>query len=360
MRRKLLKFRGSDRSAKTGVDRTRLERHDDEITEPLDLDEISLDPVDGGREPGDPGSGSAFAAMLHQELAEPSVDEAEPPRPPIGRPGQTGRPGAVDESEPIMEAAMADHDLRAEMMTVGTAPDANPAADRGRSPASGSTPSESGPLTVEELFGLEAESASQGSNTVRPAPRSTVDSLGFWDRYDESVSASELFAVPPAAVTAVVGSLGVAMTVAEQCRASHWVSDCEVYVLTERPEQITQPTWHSLRRPSDVIAVLDSGESDFPLIVVDVPRELPAWVRPLMTRVREAGVGLVRYVLDDDPSDEDLATWHGELGRPSVLDLAAPIPPARVLELLDRGEPVASVGGMAITADLLLAMRVHA
>jgi hypothetical protein len=62
-------------------------------------------------------------------------------------------------------------------------------------------------------------------------------------------------------------------------------------------------------------------------------------------------------VLDDDPDDEDVATWSGELGQPSVLDLAAPIDPARVVELLDRGEPVVSVAGRAVTVDLLTALR---
>jgi len=91
--------------------------------------------------------------------------------------------------------------------------------------------------------------------------------------------------------------------------------------------------------------------------VLDIPQELPSFVRPLVARLRDGGVGLVRYVLDGDPDDEDLATWHGELGRPSVLDLASAVEPRRVLELLDRGEPVASVAGMAITTELLLALR---
>jgi hypothetical protein len=68
-------------------------------------------------------------------------------------------------------------------------------------------------------------------------------------------------------------------------------------------------------------------------------------------------VGLVRYVLGGDPSDEDLATWLGELGQPSVLDLASAVAPERVIELLERGEPMGSVAGMAITPELLTALR---
>lgn len=180
---------------------------------------------------------------------------------------------------------------------------------------------------------------------------------GFWDRYDEATASAELFAVPAAAITVVVGSLDIAVPVAQQCLAGHWVSDCDVFVLTELDHLPAEPTWETLHRPSDVVAVLEDGRSDFPLLVLDIPRELPAWVRPLVARLRESGLGLVHYVLDDDPSDEDLATWHGELGRPAVLDLARPISPERVLELLDRGEPIASVAGMPITPELLLALR---
>ena len=194
------------------------------------------------------------------------------------------------------------------------------------------------------------------------APEPTRGAVGFeqydfWDRYDEATASADLFAVPPAAITVVVGSLEVATPIAEHCQATHWVSECDVFVLTEQSTVVGQPTWTTVRRPSDVVAVIEGGESDFPLIVLDIPRELPAWIRPLIARLRTGGVGLVRYVMGDDPSDEDLATWHGELGRPSVLDLASPVAPGRVLELLDRGEPIASVAGMDITTELLLALR---
>lgn len=192
-----------------------------------------------------------------------------------------------------------------------------------------------------------------------PDPQSPVAEPvdDFWERYDAAVAAADLFAVPPAAITAVVGPLDAATPVARRCRERHWVSDCEVFVLTDRPHVPGEPTWKVLSRPSDVVAVLEEGLSDFPLIVLDIPRELPAFVRPLVARLRDGGVGLVHYVLDGDPDDEDLATWHGELGRPAVLDLASAVEPRRVLELLDRGEPVAGVAGMTISAELLLALR---
>jgi hypothetical protein len=166
-----------------------------------------------------------------------------------------------------------------------------------------------------------------------------------------------LFAVPTAAVTTIVGDLDLALPVARRCRDTHWMSECEVHVLTTRPYVPGEPTWSVADRPSALVDALTASGHGFPLIVLDVPRELPPFVRPLLDRLRHDGVGLVRYVLGGDPSDEDLATWLGELGQPSVLDLASAVAPERVIELLERGEPMGSVAGMAITPELLTALR---
>ena len=245
----------------------------------------------------------AFEALLQRELAEPSDG------------------GAVD----------LDFDLDLDGPTV-----LDPPSEPWTAPPTPTAPSQAPPVMASD-----------------PLPDADL----FWDRYDRAAAAADLFAVPPAAVTAVIGPLDVAVPVARRCLERHWVSDCEVFVLTDRPHVPGEPSWKVLSRPSEVVAVLEEGLSDFPLIVLDIPRELPAFVRPLVARLRNGGVGLVHYVLDGDPDDEDLATWHGELGRPAVLDLAAAVEPGRVLELLGRGEPVAGVAGMAITTELLLAMR---
>lgn len=192
------------------------------------------------------------------------------------------------------------------------------------------------------------------------APRDTTDwpALDFWNEYDEARAAADLFAVPPADVVAVVGPLEVAAPVAERCQGLHWAGDGRVFVLTDRPHRVARP-WTVVPTAADLVAALERGRGESPVLILDVHGDLPTGVRRLVGRLREGGVGMVRYVLDGDPTDEDLATWHAELGRPSVLDLAGPLEPRRVLALLDRGEPVASVGGVRITAELLLALRVE-
>lgn len=195
---------------------------------------------------------------------------------------------------------------------------------------------------------------------LAPAPKGPTDwpVLDFWNEYDEARAAADLFAVPPADIVAVVGPLEVAAPVAEKCQGLHWAGAGRVFVLTDRPHRVARP-WTVVPSAAELVAALEQGDGESPVLILDVHEELPAGVRRLVDRLRQGGVGMVRYVLDGDPTDEDLSTWHAEMGRPSVLDLAGPLEPRRVLALLDRGEPVASVAGIPITAELLLALRVE-
>ncbi len=250
-----------------------------------------------------------------------------------------------------------------------------PVADESAADGGDGTADEIAGSTVDEVVDAEvgAPPGPDAESDLGPQPGSEMGSLAaavqqppakplsgsFWDHYDLARAEAELAQVPPAAVVAVVGPLDAVIPVVERCRDRHWMGDCDVFVLTQRRIVADQPAWKVVGQPSDLVAVLEDGGSDFPLLVLDVPCDLPAFVRPLVAHLRERGVGLVHYVLDDDPADEDLATWHGELGRPSVLDLAGSIDAGRVLELVDRGEPVVSVAGQDLSTELLLALRVE-
>lgn len=238
-------------------------------------------------------------------------------------------------------------------------------ADRSDDGADGRAPSDGpGGPSFDVLLARQLERADEIVDEVgEVAGTDAHGRVDFWDHYDQAAAEAELAVVPPAAVVAIVGSLQAALPVIRRCQDRHWMGDCDVFVLTQQPlarlQGPDEPPWTAVARPSDLVAVLEEGRSDFPLLVLDVPPDLPAFVRPLVARLRDGGVGLVHYVLDGEPVDEDLATWHGELGRPSVLDLAGPVPADRVLELIERGEPVVSVAGRELSAELLLALRVE-
>jgi len=193
---------------------------------------------------------------------------------------------------------------------------------------------------------------------ARPAaPVDASSAFGFWATYDRARREAELLDLPPVALTGIVGPLPIAVPVVERCRNGHWAGDCDVFVLTARPEA-AGADWTVVADGRELAAVVADRQAEFPLVVIDVPPLLPGWVRPLLDELRQAGLGRIHYVLDGDPTDEDLATWHGEIGRPAVLDLVGAPPPHRVLELVDRGEPIASIAGVAMSADLLFALRI--
>lgn len=312
----------------------------------LDLSDPSAEVRAGASDEGDaePSSdvtdGPSFDALLARELAQepgPAEDGGDG----HDDAGVDDRAAAAGE-QPIADAPTQDSDPS--MLAIGVDTDA-------------------------DLATIDAAFAAEEGSVVDIADGADVDDIhdvgygplpgDFWDRYDQARAEAELAVVPPAAVVAVVGPLDAAAPVIDRCRDRHWMGQCDVFVLTQLPSIPDHPDWTVIHRPSDLVAVLEDGGSDFPLLVLDVPCDLPAFVRPLVATLREHGVGLIHYVLDDQPADEDLATWHGELGQPSVLDLTGAVPAERVLELVDRGEPVVSVAGNDLSTELLLALRIE-
>ncbi|MDH5289940.1 MAG: hypothetical protein OEY41_08070 [Acidimicrobiia bacterium] len=192
----------------------------------------------------------------------------------------------------------------------------------------------------------------------RQQPLPSGSALEFWAGYDRACREAELLDLPPVALNAIVGPLPAAVPVVERCRSGHWAGACDVYALSARPEA-AGADWTVVTDGWELAAIVADRQAEFPLVVIDVPPLLPGWVRPLLDELRQAGLGRIHYVLDGDPTDEDLATWHGEIGRPAVLDLVGAPPPHRVLELVDRGEPIASIAGVAMSADLLFALRIE-
>lgn len=226
------------------------------------------------------------------------------------------------------------------------------AADSSRQPRAG------GPVEVLD----DPSTAPVRSPTIDVRDETVLDAVphvdvDFWAMYDEARAVADLLDVPPTSTVAVIGSLEVAMPAARRCRSRHWINDDDVFVLTGRPDFVDEPSWNVIDDEEELVAVLEGSSYPSAMLVIDVPGELPRTLRALVERLRDAGLALVRYVLDGDPSDEDLATWHGELGRPSALDLAGTVKPERVLELLERAEPVASIAGVPVTAELILALR---
>ena len=101
-------------------------------------------------------------------------------------------------------------------------------------------------------------------------------------------------------------------------------------------------------QPSDLVAVLEEDRSDFPVLVLDVPSDLPAFVRAPggpapQERGRPGPLRARRRPRRRGPGHLARRARSPAVGaRPGE----PPVRADRILELLDRGEPVVSVAGL--------------
>ncbi|MEM7339743.1 MAG: hypothetical protein AAF467_13905 [Actinomycetota bacterium] len=179
----------------------------------------------------------------------------------------------------------------------------------------------------------------------------------FWSDYANAAREAELFQLPAASAVAIVGPVAdVEPTVARH--RDQGGPDRPVFVYTTGPNMAGVEGWTRLRRANDLLVALDRFADRGPILVIDAKDVEPDEVDGLIHELRRRGVELVHLVVDQpDPSPEDLATWLGLVGQPSVVDLVFPLAPGRVVDLIDRGEPIASVAGVPISGPLLFALR---
>lgn len=180
----------------------------------------------------------------------------------------------------------------------------------------------------------------------------------FWDQLRPAAGGGiTVGSVPEGATVGVVGPLAAALGVVRRLQREVG-GRCEVVVLTTRAELVCEPGWTLVRNGARLAeAVHRPGTA---IVVIDVPEgaPLPGWLSPLVARLRRAGMARVHLAADDDPDDASLIAAYEALGHPLVLDLAAPVAPARLVELIDRSVPVASVRGHSLSPELLLAARI--
>jgi hypothetical protein len=202
-----------------------------------------------------------------------------------------------------------------------------------------------------------ARSAAPAHATGPGGGEGAAPGRGFWDRL--ATVQTEIGRREPALapVTGIVGPLAAAVPIARQALDRRRAGDCEVAVLTKRAEIVSEPGWQLVRDGFRLAELVSAGTHRFLVIVIDTGPELAPWVGPLLRRLREAGMGLVRHAVDGAPCDAELAACSELLGHPLVFDLVQPVGPARVLELVERGDPIASVGGVPLTAELVVAMQ---
>ncbi len=189
---------------------------------------------------------------------------------------------------------------------------------------------------------------------VPPHPPSPL-----WHRIDRTNRELDAFLPMPAARNVIVGPLAAAIPVIRAHQGGYGLGPSDVVVLTARSTATIDAQWTLVRSSAQLLATAVASNPSPTVLVIDAPTAIPSWVGPLVNRLSgEAGIGLVRFVVPGLPDDDGLARCRtGGGGRPYVIDLTARVPPGTVLDLLDDGHPIATVGGADVTGELVVAMR---
>ncbi len=157
--------------------------------------------------------------------------------------------------------------------------------------------------------------------------------------------------------TALIGPLAATSSVVRRLQQHHHYAPGVVTVLTTRSEIVSEPSWELVRSDHELLSAAVRRAGQAQLLMIDVPADIPVWLTTLLDRLTMAGLECVRLVVDGRPTGDELTRLETELGRAHAVDLVTKVPPRLVLDLLDAGHPIASVGGAPINPEFLLALR---
>lgn len=179
----------------------------------------------------------------------------------------------------------------------------------------------------------------------------------FWLRLRRAKRELEAARPPDAGVRAIVGPLALTTPVVRLLQCEHRLGSNDVIVLTSRAEIVSEPSWQLVRSSHQMLEAAGRRAGQPTLLVVDVPVELPVWVDPLLDRLRRADLGLIRYAVPGTPSELDLVRYRDEANLPYVIDLVSKVRPDDLARIIDAGHPVATIAGIELNAELLMALR---
>jgi len=178
----------------------------------------------------------------------------------------------------------------------------------------------------------------------------------FWSRLATADDQLRSLVSAGEAVTVIVGPLALALPITRRLQCERRMAPGDVTVLTNRAGIVSEPSWQLVRTGRQLFDVAAATQGTPSLLVVDTAVELPVWVKPLLARLRTVGIDLIRYVIPGTPVAEDLVQYRTGHNEPYAIDLVSRADPDLLLSLIRRGHPVATVGGVELSAPLVMAM----
>ena len=202
---------------------------------------------------------------------------------------------------------------------------------------------------------IEVEEPQIESAQPEMTPR-TSEVKDFWTHLEEAEGEVDPLDLD-SDIIAVIGNRSSALAVARRIGTARDGETRALVAITSTPDQIELPKWQQVENESDLGDRLtfwqDSGRQG--IVIIDV--DFGASASALVERVRQAGSRVLRMAIDDELSPERIIDLMERLGGNVVIDLTFRAGAEYVLSLAGRGVPLASVGGHAFDANLLLALK---
>ncbi len=276
------------------------------------------------------------------------------------RPSVPPAPVAEDAAPELDPAVGLDLDPGPSAPTPASFPTVDPVVDLDHRPDPEDTTAVVEPETLLDtpLDRIEPEPVAEPDPVpVITVPKRGPRSTSFWMRLYRLRRELDSHLPPTNDVTAVVGPLVHTMPVIRNLQCEAGLPAESVIVLTPRAEVVSEPSWCLVRSGQQMLEAIDERRDQPAVLAIDVDIELPVWVEPLLTRLRHHGLGVTRYLLADVDQIEILLHHRGASNGAFMIDISRPLQPEDLVELVDRRLPIATVAGVSINAELLLAMR---
>lgn len=245
--------------------------------------------------------------------------------------------------------------------TLPTAPEPNPMPEPLQPAATDRPDLARAAINIElDLDRLSGEGHDNDTRTEAPRePGGNRARPDFWSRMALAREEVALYQLPESKVTAIIGPLDLALPIARRCQQNEWIGIENLAVLSPRSSIAGVPSWQTVSRVDDLHWAMNEWRATQRrgIVVVDTKEIDADQLLVLIGQLRKNGADMVRIALPPDLEISAFTKMSREIGEPIAVDLPAGTSPEAVLNALDQGLRLGSIGGFSLTAELLVALR---
>jgi hypothetical protein len=191
-------------------------------------------------------------------------------------------------------------------------------------------------------------------------PTATAHPEEFWaqlDSFDRSLPTID----STSQIITIIGGLSSALSVADRLEHNETTAPRSLVVVSGcRDHEVDVLPWQLARSSEELNDRLALWKASDRKGIVVIDSSFVAQARRCIEVAQLAGSNVMRLAIDDVLPPTRIFSIMQRFGGDVVIDLSYQADPVYLLDLLDCGVPVASVGGRSVDAGLLLAMSTNA